>query len=220
MPTEYRKMADNRTLVVCCDFSSVSDEELKVFIKLIAPHADINRKMRDESICARVLLKYVLYRYFRVEDFTLCKAENGKPFLKNSVLQFNFSHCLKRVVCAVSESQVGCDVQDIRPFNEKVTKRFFAPEEYVALSLSDEKDEHFTKLWTLKEAILKYKGDGISGGLSCYRFDGFLSCESFSAYGCNFYSLKKDGFIYGICSETENITVFEVDIKDILKNLM
>lgn len=213
-------MADNRTVAVYCDFSSVSEEELDVFSRLIAPHTDINGKMRDDSLCARALLKYVLCRYFYVKDFTLCKAENGKPYLCGSNLHFNFSHCLKRVICTVSDAEVGCDVQDIRPLNEKVTKRFFAPEECGALSLSDKKDEYFTKLWTLKEAILKYKGDGISGGLGHYRFNEFLLSESFSVYGLNFHSFKKDGFIYGICSETKDVNVFGADIKDILKNLM
>lgn len=213
-------MADNKTVAVYCDFSSVSEDELGAFQGLVAPHIDGNERLRDESLCARVLLKYILCRYFYVKDFTLCKAENGKPYLKGNGLHFNFSHCLKRVVCTVSEVKVGCDVQDIRHLNERVTMRFFAPEECDALSLSDKKDEHFTKLWTLKEAILKYKGDGISAGLGHYRFNEFLTCESFSAYGLNFHSFEKDGFIYGICSETKDVNVFGADIKDILKNLM
>lgn len=212
-------MSDNKTVAVYCDFSSVSDEELKRFGALVAPHIPDYGKMRDESLCARALLKYVLYSFFDVKDFTVRTAENGKPYLEGNNLYFNFSHCLKRVVCTVSDSEVGCDVQDIRPFNEKVTKRFFSADEAQTLSLSDKKDEHFTRLWVLKEAILKYKGDGISGGLDCYSFSDFLSCESFFGYGVNFKSFKKDGFIYGICSESKDIFVFGADIKDILKNL-
>ena len=213
-------MADNRTVTVYCDFSAVSDEELKDFEKLVAPHIPDYGKTRDESLCARALLKYVLYKFFYVKDFTVLTSENGKPYLEGNNLYFNFSHCLKRVICTVSDSEVGCDVQDIRPMNEKVTKRFFASDEGLALSQSSKKDEHFTKLWTLKEAILKYKGEGISGGLDSYSFSDFLSYEGFCAYGLNFHSFKKDGFIYGICSESENIHVFGADIKDILKTLM
>ena len=212
-------MADKKTVAVYCDFSLVSDEELNTFRSLVATHMSDYGKMRDESLCARALLKYVLCKYFDVKDFTILKAENGKPYLEGKDLYFNFSHCLKRVICTVSDSEVGCDVQDIRPVNERVTKRFFAFDEGQSLSLSSKKDEHFTKLWTLKEAILKYKGDGISGGLDSYSFSDFLSYESFCAYGLNFHSFKKDRFIYGICSESEDILVLGTDIKDILNNL-
>ena len=213
-------MVERRTVAVYCDFSSVSEDELKAFEKLVAPHIPDCEKMREESLYARVLLKYALNRYFSVKDFTVCKAENGKPYLEGNNLHFNLSHCLKRVICTVSEFEVGCDVQDIRPLNEKVTKRFFACDECEALSASDKKDEHFIKLWTLKEAILKYKGEGISGGLDSYSFSDFLLCESFFAYGLNFHSFSEDGFIYGICSEPKDIVVFGADIKDILKTLM
>lgn len=213
-------MADKKTVAVYCDFSSVNDEELKTFEKLVAPHIPDCGKVRDESLCARALLKYVLCKFFDVKDFTILKAENGKPYLEGNNLYFNLSHCLKRVICTVSDSEVGCDVQDIRPMNEKVTKRFFACDECEALSATDKKDEHFTKLWTLKEAILKYKGEGISGGLDSYSFSDFLLCESFLVYGLNFHSFSEDGFIYGICSVPKNIDVFGADIKDILKTLM
>ena len=213
-------MADGKTIAVYCDFSAVKADEIELFKGIIQPHISDCEKMRDESLCARVLLRYMLQKYFGVCDFSLAVKENGKPYLVNSDLHFNFSHCLKRVICTVSCAEVGCDVQDIRPLNEKVTKRFFATKEFQALSVSNKKDEHFTKLWALKEAILKYKGDGISGGLGYYSFPEFLLCDSFSAYGCNFRSFEKDGFIYGICSSADSITVAEADIKDILKNLM
>lgn len=213
-------MADKQTVAVYCDFSSVSEEELKTFEKLVSPHVDDYNKMKGESLCARVLLRYMLQKYFGVCDFSLAVKENGKPYLVNSDLHFNFSHCLKRVICTVSCAEVGCDVQDIRPLNEKVTKRFFATEECQALSVSNKKDEHFTKLWVLKEAILKHSGDGVSGGLDRYSFAEFLSLDSFFAYNLNFRCFIKEKYIYGICSETDNIFISEIDIKDIIKNLM
>ncbi len=213
-------MADKQTVAVYCDFSSVSEDELKAFEKLVSPHVDDYNKMKGESLCGRVLLKYILQKYFSVKDFTLATAENGKPYIVGSELHFNFSHCLKRVICAVSDAETGCDVQDIRPFNEKVTKRFFSAEENSALSVSTEKDEQFIKLWVLKEAILKHSGDGVSGGLDRYSFAEFLSLDSFFAYNLNFRCFIKEKYIYGICSETDNIFISGTDIKDILKNLM
>lgn len=213
-------MADKQTVAVYCDFSSVSEEELKAFEKLVSTHISGNEKLRDESLCARVLLKYILYRYFCVKNFALDEAENGKPYLVGSNLYFNFSHCLKRVICTVSSSEVGCDVQDIRPINPRVVSRFFSSDEGMVLSADSNADTHFTKLWVLKESILKYKGDGISGGLDYYSFPEYLVNDSFSAYGVNFKTFEKNGFVYGVCSEANETIIIEADLKDILKTLM
>ena len=213
-------MADNRTVAVYCDFSSVSEDEIKAFGMLVKPHITEELKLRDESLCARVLLTYMLQKYFGVTDFAVAVRENGKPYLIGSNLQFNFSHCLKRVICSVSASEVGCDVQDIRAMNPRVVSRFYNPDEGMLLSADHNSDEHFTKLWVLKEAILKYKGDGIAGGLSEYSFPEYLMSDSFSAYGVNFKSFEKDGYIYGVCYEDDEITVSEADVKEILKTLM
>ncbi len=210
-------MADKQTVAVYCDFSSANEDELKKIKKLVLPHVPDCEKIREESLCARALLTYMLQKYFGIKDFSVAVRANGKPYLVGSDLHFNFSHCLKRVICTVSDSEVGCDVQDIRAMNPKVVSRFFSPDEGMILSASNDSDGHFTKLWVLKETILKYKGDGISGGLDCYNFPEYLMSDSFSAHGVNFKSLKKDGFIYGVCSENSEITVLEADIKEILK---
>ncbi len=210
-----------KTVAVCCDFSSVDEETLAMFEKCIASHISVGEKpLKDESVCARVLLKYMLSEYFSVNEFTVTAGESGKPYLVGSELHFNFSHCLKRVICSVSDAPVGCDVQDIRPFNPRVASRFFSSDEGMILSASNNKDEHFTKFWVLKEAILKYKGDGISGGLDYYSFPEYLMSDSFYAYGVNFKSFKKDGFLYCVCCQSDNINVIKAEIKDIIKKLM
>lgn len=208
------------TVAVYCDFSTVDEALLARLEDYIAPHIPAEKKpMKDESVCARALLKYVLSEYFSVDKFTLQVKENGKPCLSDCHLHFNLSHCRNRVICAVSEFPIGCDVQDIRPFNSRIVSRFFSSDEGMILSASKSKDKHFSKLWVLKESILKYKGDGITGGLDSYGFAEYLESNSFSAYGVNLKSFNEEGFIYGVCAETDEITVFKAEIKDVIKKI-
>lgn len=207
------------TVTVYCDFSSADNEILSLLEKSVSIHLpEDGKRLKDESVFARALLKYMLSEYFGITDFHIGTEENGKPYLIGSDICFNFSHCFKRIICTVSDDDVGCDVQDIRAFNPRIVSRFFTSDEGLILSASNNKDEHFTKLWVLKESILKYKGVGIAGGIESYSFPEFLMCDSFCAYGVKFRTFKKDGFVYGVCYQSDDITVKEVCINDIAKN--
>lgn len=89
----------------------------------------------------------------------------GKPYLKEYPdVYFSLSHSGKLAVLAVSDSEVGIDVQEHRGYNEKISKRFFHEEEKKILeAVSDpvEKEILFYKIWTCKEAYIKYTGKGM-----------------------------------------------------------
>ncbi len=160
---------------------------------------------RKESLCAKILLDFALKCEYGVEDYTAVFEKDKKPYIQNNKAYFNISHSGKYVMCCVSESPVGCDIQMIIKYKEGVAKRFFCEEEAKALSNSDNKDENFIKLWTLKESILKKNGTGISGGLSSYDFSQFLNSRHFSCYGSNFEVWKhKDAYISVCGVNSEN----------------
>ena len=65
------------------------------------------------------------------KELTLSYGENGKPFLKDyPAVFFNLSHSGERVMCAIADCEVGCDVERIRDTDFKIAKRFFHEEEY------------------------------------------------------------------------------------------
>ena len=58
---------------------------------------------------------------------------------------------------------MGCDLEKIGPFKEKVAGRFFCPEEYEVIMqerTEEEKAEQFTDFWVLKESFMKAYGNG------------------------------------------------------------
>lgn len=74
--------------------------------------ADAYLPVQNRRLCiaADALLRAALLEH-GVTDYEVAIGEYGKPYLKNAELQFNLSHSGERVMCVVSEAQVGCDVE-------------------------------------------------------------------------------------------------------------
>jgi 4'-phosphopantetheinyl transferase len=96
------------------------------------------------------------------------ESEGGKPELAlgatDAPLRFNLSHSKSIALLAVTlDSEVGVDVEDVRPIERDVAKRFFSPAEVASLSLLDGEEwlHGFYRCWTRKEAILKVEGVGL-----------------------------------------------------------
>ena len=95
-------------------------------------------------------------------------GEYGKPSFKNSKLFFNTSHSGKYAFCVISNVEVGCDIEEIKEYKPRVAERFFTEKENNYLSLTNDKDGLFYRLWTLKESSVKCIGKGF--GMSLYDF--------------------------------------------------
>ena len=118
---------------------------------------------RKRSVLAFVLLQRALrdeYGITEVPEFVY--NEFGKPSLPNLPIHFSLSHCKDAVACAVSDHNIGIDVEKIVPYNPDVARRVCTAAELKMLEQSESKDVEFIKLWTAKEAISKYEGMGLS----------------------------------------------------------
>lgn len=194
------------------DISVISDEQVCLIRHRIDRFfSDKNTLKRKESVCAKALLCCILSKEFKLADFAVVCDENGKPYIINSNLHFNLSHSGNLVLCLCGTQKVGCDIQKMCEYKDKVAKRFFTEDEYRLLSVSDEKELDFTRMWTMKESILKYHGDGISGGLAAYDFSQYLHKNRFEAYGLKFNLSVKEEYVMCICSETDDIRIVDIN---------
>ena len=130
------------------------------------------RKKGAEIMAAGLLLDYALREYDVLErDMEYGENEHGKPYFKNYPdIKFNLSHSGEYAVCAVSDYEVGVDVEMIGDAKDvlEIAERFFAANEYEYIKSGDTKTTFF-KLWTKKESLLKAIGTGIVGGLDTYE---------------------------------------------------
>ena len=84
--------------------------------------------------------------------------EHGKPFFEHGPF-FSISHSRQYSVVAVSENEIGIDIEMHESPSERLIERCFTEEEQQLARLSTEK---FLRIWTAKEAVLKFLGTGFS----------------------------------------------------------
>ena len=118
---------------------------------------------RKRSVLAFALLQRALREQYGITEIPeFVYNEFGKPSLSNLPIHFSLSHCKDAIACAVSDHNIGIDVESIAPYNPDVARRVCTVAELEMLEQSENKDLEFIKLWTIKEAISKYEGMGLS----------------------------------------------------------
>lgn len=131
---------------------------------------------------------------------------NGKPKLADSDICFNLSHSEERVMCSVSDVDVGCDVEKINPIDLELAHRYFFGSEYdaIAAERDSERNELFYRFWTLKESFMKVTGLGFELDLDDFCIElgdkiGIRQHVDERAYHFKEYSVG-DGYRYAVCS--------------------
>lgn len=141
------------------------------FIEQVLPLLPVERRKKAMSyhqlidcrncVITFLMLKIALKQCFCITDFTLRYGDYGKPFLiEYPNVFFNISHCRYGCVAAVSDSPVGADIQDIRPFSWKVAEKVCCNKELEFLEKSPDKSREFTRMWAMKESYAKMTGQG------------------------------------------------------------
>lgn len=120
-----------------------------------------------EGIVAYELLQRLISECFGINELPDFEYnEHGKPSLAGLPdIHFNISHCKEAVVVAVGNEPVGVDIESRGRYKESLVSHVMNDDEQQQIASSKQKDQTFTELWTMKEAILKYTGEGITTDL-------------------------------------------------------
>ena len=181
------------------------------------------RKREDAalSLGAELLLRFAFLQAGEPFPTTFLTAPNGKPFAPDGSLHFNLSHSGTWAVCAVSDAEIGCDVETIDPAHADVAKRFFTAAENAQLdeaATETERVRRFFRLWTLKESFQKATGKGMHLPLSDFSVTlGEPSCiEGESATVAEYTDLA--GYACAVCAFGEKFPpLVTVELHDLLE---
>lgn len=130
--------------------------------------------LRDRFLVAHAGLRRVLAQHVGADPGALVFETNahGKPRLAGQgPVHFSLSHSGDRAVLAVSDAEVGADVERLRCFDHlALARRYFHPTEVAALlDLEGEAQRWaFFLTWTLKESVVKALGLGLSVPLDSF----------------------------------------------------
>lgn len=145
----------------------------------------VHARNRIEFAAAHGLTRLALGQALSVPpaSLTFVDGPNGKPSVQQNgrpaSVSFNLSHADGMVgvaVLAQPDVPVGFDLERFdRRIELEIADRYFRPEEVSWLMglVPSERPRGFLRLWTLKEALIKATGEGLSRELDSFWFDVF-----------------------------------------------
>ena len=123
---------------------------------------DIGRKT---CAAAFLLLMEGLRKEYGIDEPPLLDTgEHGKPFIVGRPdIHFNLSHCRCAAICVISDQPVGVDIETFRRYNASLVRYTMNDAEQIRIQQASRPEVEFTRLWTMKEAVVKRSGEGIGG---------------------------------------------------------
>ncbi len=187
----------------CLDLDDISNAEY------VTHYANLNN---DEAKKAKEYLNYKLS-----SEFTLCRSickellalalkletksinfkytENEKPYLENHPIHFNISHSKHYALIAISDKNIGVDIEFMdKDIEIEELMKIFAYEHEKQWVLEENSLIRFYTIWTIKEAILKFSGEGITAPKFPYLID-----LGFPGHKLSKGILHKE-YAYAVCS--------------------
>lgn len=138
-----------------------------------------NEKDKARSLVAGLLFEEACKEYgLETLIDKLADGEHGKPYFKcddsefpgGKRMYFNLSHSEDCVMVGIADSEIGVDIQYMKPIKADIASRCFTEKEmdmYCSAS-DDEYLKVFYRIWCLKESYVKYTGNGLREGLNTF----------------------------------------------------
>jgi 4'-phosphopantetheinyl transferase len=119
---------------------------------------------RRTCVAAYLLLRKALLEVYGITEKPVFEyGEHGKPYIVgHPELHFSLSHCKEAAVCVLSRRPVGIDVESIGRYRDAVARYAMSDEELQQIQQAALPEVAFTRLWTMKESLLKLTGEGIN----------------------------------------------------------
>ncbi len=127
---------------------------------------------KDKKLsCGAYLLLEKLLSEVGVTNPSFKLGKYGKSYISNfEDVYFNMSHSGKMVACAISDMEIGVDVEFNDPsIDLNIAKNYFFNEEYESIMKSDNPSDDFFNYWVLKESYMKYTGLGFNLSLDSFQ---------------------------------------------------
>ncbi|MDO4344730.1 MAG: 4'-phosphopantetheinyl transferase superfamily protein [Eubacteriales bacterium] len=173
------------------------------YYKRPAEASSEHTKQKEE---AKRLLLFGLQQEYGMETLPgIERDENGKPFFpEEPKIQFNYSHCRRGILCGISSGSIGADIETIRPYQERLARKVCHCREWELLEKEKAEGknpaETLTKIWVIKEAYLKYTGEGLRRKLPALDVSEILRGERMLRNTAVFLKIR-EGMCLCACAE-------------------
>lgn len=191
--------------VYAMDVSGLDYTDVRLLSRMSPKRIEkINRlkseKLKKQSIGAELLLNYALKREMADIELPIIweTDRNGKLFVPDIPFYVNLSHSEDYAVCAVSDREVGVDIQKHKETSESLAARFFTVDEYMYIKSAPDFSSAFYDIWTRKESLIKAAGKGLAIPLSGFSALKNTVVLDGKAYSFRKYKIKDSA--YSLCA--------------------
>ena len=180
---------------------------------------DFYRFDKDKKLSAGayLLLKRLLLEE-NIENPIFETHEFGKAYITNhDNIHFNLSHSGRIVLCAISDRQVGADVEFNDPeIDLTIAKQYFYNSEYENIMNAESPSDEFFRYWVLKESYMKYTGLGMNLQLDSFEIiiEDEINLKN-DDKNLTFNLFDIEGYKIGIASHYEVSDLIEYDVNDL-----
>ncbi len=199
--------------LLSCD--NIDSSNLNRFIQHLSTERQVKaRNFRQEkdtirTVLGEMLLRYALSqmtpRYMSEIPLRFTYNTYGKPLLPDQPdISFNISHSGDWIACAVSDSEIGIDIEEINlDIDLSIANHYFHKKEIELINAASASESYhnFFRFWTAKESYLKCIGKGLGEPLNnFYVSDNNLILEDkITSYHIYFHSILKN-YALSVCS--------------------
>ncbi len=156
------------------DLADFSQEEYNKYYEMLDEARTIavdrmkNERDKRLSVLGESLARKGISEALKIDEraITFTRNENGKPRANGLDVHFSVSHSKDKVVCVISDKNVGADIEKIRFCEPRVTKFACVDDDFDFVFGANAFPEGFDEqsllrffiLWTAKEAYIKFCG--------------------------------------------------------------
>lgn len=92
------------------------------------------------------------------------RQSRGKPYWPDSSWHCSITHTREAAFCVIADCPVGLDAEPLsRTVPSALARKILSPEELQRWEAAGQLPEDLLTLWTLKEAAVKFTGQGLTG---------------------------------------------------------
>ncbi len=205
-----------------CKAYLLASEYRRKKVDLLLKNEDKKRSLIAELLLRRALLD----NKTSIKELKYKLNEYGKPYLKNiENFFFNISHSGEYVILAISNKEVGCDIEKI---NKNIENTFLLEkEERFVLKIKNSEDKpNIYRYWTLKESYIKNIGESMlysyrsnvnTGQLDKYD-DATLMARNQKDENIYFKEITSiDGYYIALCSYEKDLNLIFTDFNELIR---
>ena len=174
-------------------------------------------KDKKLSAGAYLLLKKLLLEE-NITNPLFKTGKYGKTYISNfENIYFNLSHSGKMVLCAISDREVGVDIEYIdHEIDLSIAQHYFYNKEYESIMNSQNPADEFFKYWVLKESYMKYTGLGMNLKLDSFeiKIEDKIELKN-DDEGLKFNLFNLENYKIGIASHYEVSDLIEYDATEL-----